>query len=191
MFVHVIADLESKFDSLKDALETVDSLNHGTPLRPYVPNKLRAGENGMIKRVPLCANLADALFSIGLAHTFHRCLDSGNNTKSYTTIGKETYPIIVCYVPVSTDIAFPSKAIAPYQDTIPEYWARNPVYPQTTELVWLNSWSIQSKNLERPKTVRVYSTQDVTKRRLNHPWLNGRGHNLTSEKMERYRYAHK
>lgn len=182
MYYHVVTDLEKKFSSLKAAMEAYQ----GVQLTPQLPKSKLEDENYITPRLCVCEWLPDCLTGIGLQTRLKRCLSANDNADSYATKFNEVYPVLVLEFPDYTNVYTPSEADVADIELTHEKWILRKIVPDKVTLKWLGPNSILFDNpTEDPCQMRAISCQFVTDfQNKDHPWLNGRGHTLVSQKQE-------
>lgn len=92
MFYQVIASIDSRFDSLDEALRVY---NTDTLVVPSVPVTHNEKEDVVTPRICVAKDIRDCFTSIGLLGRFRRTLGANEDAKSYATVGKECYPVLI------------------------------------------------------------------------------------------------
>lgn len=159
MYIHLITHLEDIFITLNDVTEFISSLNKGLPLRNMKPstNSVFAQQHGY---VPLFASLNDT------AEAMH--LDAILKDRNYKATGRIAYPIIVCYVPTSTNIKIPSWN---KRQTIKEFYSTGPTFAETAKLFWVTSPEFILESAKQLGNTVIVDTDTAIKYRLEHTWL--------------------
>ena len=89
---HVVANIDSRFPSLMAALAVY---NYDTPVRPEKIFSAMPGEDAETPRICVAPTIEQCITGIGLLGRFRRCLEANEDAKSYATMGREVYPILV------------------------------------------------------------------------------------------------
>lgn len=179
---HVACTLENRFRNLQDAV-----LSYSGIITPGIPVTAGEYENRTIPRICVAPTIKDCLTGIKLVGRLKRCLAANEDAKSYETLGREVYPIIILEFNIPKNKLYkPTKDEVHDVDITNEYWITQPVKADKVIVKWLYSRSIiweetHDRNLWY-KCKRVRFVDDLTGR--NHPWLNGRGSILNSSDEE-------
>lgn len=183
MYYHIVTNLEQRFSSIDAAVDAYS----GRRLIPRVPEHKFEDENTLTPRLCVCKWLPDCITAIGIRETFKRCLGANECIDAYDPEDKEVYPVLVLEFPDYTNVYKPSESDVEDADITNELWILHPVTPSAVYVRWLNNRSILFQTLtDAPIEMQAISCNFVTDiHDKDHPYLNGRGHKLTSTAMER------
>lgn len=185
---HVVANLDSRFKSLEEALA---EFNTQRTIFPGVPHTRSCRENPTVPRICVAQNICDCFTAIGLQNRLHRCLSACEGCFSYAQEGMEAYPILVVEFSEDQDYYRPFLTEVPDCDVTNEYWILTPSVPERVEVKWLSMFSFQGElrqsiHLREPKlcctSVNFIADEELVN--YNHPWLNDKGHTLDSTSRE-------
>lgn len=183
----IIANIDSRFDSLEKALQLY---NTNTEVIPKVPKSRGPYEDTGTPRICVASRLEQCLTGIGLLGRLRRCLSANEDAKSYATEGLEIYPVLVLTFDDTLDYYKPYLSQVPDCDITRETWLLNPAKPVKVEVRWLDMYSIKFQEAtcigKRTPVYECLSVRwvDEIKPEHNHPWLTGKGHFLESSAME-------
>lgn len=172
MLYHVSAPLEGRFQSLEEV-----QLHIAIPpiFKPRIPFSRLPGEDNKTPRICLAPSLEDCITGMGV-NLFHRCI----NDNCFAVDGREVYPILVSsFWTEDLDLYKPSSEEVPDVEETREIWALNQAIPAYVDLIWLgmDSVFVPWENEHICEYVRFFKEPPEWG---NHPWLNGKGHNLDS-----------
>lgn len=177
---HVMANLEVRFSSLEEALTWCES---SAWLYPRVPDSRTCIEDDVTRRICVAPTVEQCFTGIGLLGRFRRCLAANEDAFSYVTTRPEVYPIIILTYSPDEEYYIPSVDEVPDVELTHERWLRYPAEPVYADLVWLTPYSIiwAETNCTVCESVRLL---DEEKPFGDHPWLNGKGHSLDSNRAD-------
>lgn len=183
----VIANIDSRFESPAAAMAAYEG-RLAIPAIPETTARL-LDEDETTPRVCVAGRLEDCFTAIGLLGRFRRCLSANKDALSYAMSGNEVYPIIVQTFD-GRNAMRPSREQVPDWPWTNEFWITEPVHPLSTELKWLDMYSIRMASV--PETEACpgppYACKSVCfvepTENSAHPWLNGKGHVLESSEYE-------
>ena len=185
---HVVANIDSIFPTLQEAVEKYNNLE---PVKPYIPVTAAPGEDKTIPRIPVCETITGCFTSIGLLGRFRRTLSACEDAKSYANAGKEVYPIIIIEFEVDErDVYTPTLLQVPDAEYTGEKWLLETTMPKNVCAAWLNMYSVVWDGYQVFNNHAVYRCKSITFTpwdelpKMNHPWLNGKGHVLESSEEE-------
>lgn len=124
---------------------------------------------------------------------FRRCCARVRGMEKYAGLPGEAYPIIVNAFKVDNPY-IPSPNKVPDAPDTGEMWLLGPTTPIRREMLWLTPNSIEVSgrwsdpcgvwpewdDFQLVEAVNLFTTKEVLERGLDHPWLNRRGHILSS-----------
>ena len=184
-YYRIVYDLETKYRTLQEAIHA----NYkGTWLLPTIPATTMSGEDTTTERICAARTIEDCITAIRVYGPFKRCLAANEDAKSYREVMDEAYPIIVQELEPNEIPTIPTEDQVPDVKYTNERWFLNPVRIKDSYVRWLDSDSIL---FEESATVGgstfgictgVTFVEDY--RDKDHPWLNGRGHILSSSCMD-------
>lgn len=182
---HVVANIDSRFSSLMAALAVY---NYDTPVRPEKIFSAMPGEDAETPRICVAPTIEQCITGIGLLGRFRRCLEANEEAKSYATMGREVYPILVLQFADDLPYYTPTSEQVPDSIVTGEQWLLEPAVPTSIRLAWMGMDSILWAEDERALHGYVCATAKLDYRPFppdkDHPWLNGRGHVLDSSEEE-------
>lgn len=177
----VVTDIDSRYESLEECKKNAYSL-----IVPSVPCTAGPPEDTTIPRICVAPSIEACITAIGLLGRFRRCLERNKDAFQYSTIGRETYPILIQEFD-NPLIYRPTKNQVPDSKYTGEHWILESVIPDRCSFIWLTANSILWEEIyEFPMTYackRLYYT-DIPAPGMNHPWINGLGHVLDSDEGE-------
>lgn len=183
---HVVASIDSRFQSISEALRVYNMEHPVYPKRIYTA---MPGEDSDTQRICVAPTIEQCITGIGLLGRFRRCLAANEDAKSYETSGREVYPILVVQFADDLPYYIPSPKQVPDSVVTNEQWLLEPATPISVQLAWLGMRSILWEEDKRALHGYIcgpvqldYSASPVNK---DHPWLNGRGHILDSSEEEK------
>lgn len=141
-----------------------------------------ADENQIIPRICVCKTIPDCLTAINVDTRLARCLDNNVYIPSHHTLKNEAYPVLVLEFPDDITVYTPSDLDVPDVAMSHERWILHKISPVRTTLRWIAFDSILVENPhDYPDELAAISCKFVSNLgKYNHPWLNGRGHVLSS-----------
>ena len=184
-YYHIVYDLETKYRTLQEAIHA----NYkGMWLLPAVPATTMANEDTVTERVCVAPTVEDCVTAIRVYGPFKRCLAANDDAKSYSELMDEAYPVIVMELESDETPTVPTEEQVPDVKYTNERWFLKPVQVKDSYVRWLDCRSIL---FDESATVNDASFGICTKvtfldeyRHKDHPWLNGRGHILSSSCMD-------
>lgn len=175
---HVVACLESRFESIDEALKVY---NTNTPIIPRVPSSRMPSEDGTTERICVSTNIYNCIKAIGIFGVFRRCLAANEDAKSYEVSKKEIYPILIVEFNVEEkDVMKPTIDQVVDCEVNNELWILEPTIPSKVEVKWLHSRSIiMNDNFDEILDIKFVELNDFI-----HPYLTGTGNELDSSNEE-------
>lgn len=180
----IIANIDSRFPDAETAMEVCAGV-----IQPTIPTTIATqwNEDNVTPRICTAGSIKDCFTAIGVTGRFKRCLSGCRDMLSYAHDGLEVYPVLV-------QTFDGSKAIRPTLKQVPdwpwtnEFWITEPVQPISTELRWLDMYSLHCSEVAGEAANPSYVCRSFKfvepGPENNHPWLNGKGHMLDSNAYE-------
>ena len=176
----ILTRIESMFSSLQ---EVNSFCQRNYAVQPTIPSSAMPDEDRTTSRICVGTSLESCVTAIGTLGVFRRCLASNPDTKSYASLGREVYPIILQTFLVAADFLYkPTVQQVPDVNRSEERWLLKPVSPVSSRILWLDMFSITLDPDDCRKAVNVCEVGDPVG--MSHPWLDGRGHVLDCSEME-------
>jgi len=188
-FYHIVANIDTEFDSVDECLAAYTQGDKKTPspFYPWIPVTRLADEDTCTRRIPVGQSIEDCITALSTGR-FRRCLAANYDAKTYHETLDEAYPILVCRFDGNTPVYEPDKSQVPDVEKTHELWIMEPTYPVDIQIKWLDSYSIlcDVNDMDSCQKVRFVSTREL--RAHVHPWLTGTGNILESSLMD-YQWA--
>ena len=181
---HIVYCLEQQYNSAADALAKFPV---GGQLLPRLPRNFMEGEDCDTPRISVAKSIEDCMTGIKLLGVFRRCLGANEDAFSYSLHGREVYPILI--LQLSADALHkPTPEQVPDVNNTNENWITSPATIESAEIRWLDANSIIWEELDGHPDYRAKSVKFTDKKLADadHPWLNGRGHELNSSEPEEF-----
>ena len=182
---HVIANIDTAFDSMQDCLSAYGVETGEFPVfTPRIPATRAPSENAETPRLSVCRELRDCFTGIGLLGRFRRCLAANEDAKSYVESGGEVYPVLVCQFDDGLPVRAPIKEEVWDVERTHELWLLQPARPEEIRLRWLTPYSILWKEGDCYACESVKFATEAEVAHGIHPWLTGTGNILESSLMD-------
>jgi len=187
---HIEKNVETHYITVFDALE---SMKNPQPVFPWVPVHAMLDEDTMTPRICVAPSIEQCFMGCTL-YPFRRCCSKVQGMLQYRGLPGEAYPIIVNVFDADAPYVPSANEVPDAQDT-GEMWLLEESTPIHRAMYWLTTDAIEAYGPESfpakdwPKwadfhmvdSVKLLTTEEALTEKLDHPWLNRRGHCLNDK----------